>query len=83
MEQTDNLDKSLSEKSRISTPSTELAKSPISVNALSRPITPLKTGGSLINENINWGNVNSSSATKFGAPIASVESLSPTCKYFL
>ena len=40
-----------------------------------RPITPLITGGSLIGE-ISWSNAQNAK----GAPLASVESLSPTCK---
>ena len=43
-----------------------------------RPMTPLITGGSLMGE-INWSN----SQNAKGAPIASVESLSPTCTYIL
>ena len=39
-------------------------------------MTPLITGGSLMGE-INWSNAQSRPG---GAPIASVESLSPTCK---
>ena len=41
-----------------------------------RPMTPLITGGSLMGE-INWSN------KAPGAPLASVESLSPTCECFL
>ena len=41
-----------------------------------RPITPLITGGSLIGE-ISWSNAQNAK----GAPLASVESLSPTCKW--
>ena len=78
----ESLDKSVSEKSR--TPSSELIHSKSPTPALSdRPLTPLKTGGSLSGENINWANMTTQSSSKFGAPIASVESLSPTCEYML
>lgn len=69
------LDQSLSEKSRTSIPVNQFESSPLK----QRPLTPLKTGGSLSGE-INWENKTTQSNSKFGAPIASVESLSPTCK---
>lgn len=39
-----------------------------------RPLTPIKTGGSLLSENITW---TQPQGTPYDAPIASIESLSP------
>jgi len=39
-----------------------------------RPLTPIKTGGSLLSENITW---TQAQGTPYDAPIASIESLSP------
>lgn len=69
-----NLNLSVSEKSRESPTKSPPSEQKSPIHFKNRPLTPVKTGGSLVNENINWTNPQGS---PYDAPIASAESMSP------